>query len=95
MVHDPEATSELAQTAFLPGGADIDIEALRTEYTAAVEQHGPDNSFLKRVEDFLSLVDNGTSQRLAAQQSGVEWTHLTQLSGQPDFTDLLDDSFSS
>ena len=91
----PEVAPQLAQTALLPGGADIDIEALRTEYTAAVEQHGPDNSFLKRVEQFLSLVDNGTGQRLAAQQVGVEWSHLTQLSGQPDFTDLLDDSFSS
>lgn len=91
----PEEAPELTQTALLPGGSDIDIEALRTGYTAAVEQHGPNNSFLKRVERFLSLVDKGTGQRLAAQQAGVEWSHLTQLSGQPDFTDLLDDSFSS
>ncbi|PZO18191.1 MAG: hypothetical protein DCF25_10195 [Leptolyngbya foveolarum] len=91
----PEANPELAQTALLPGGEDIDLDTLRAEYTAAVEQHGTDNSFLKRVEQFLTLVDNGTGQRLAAQQAGVEWAHLTQLSGQPDFTDLLDNSFSS
>ena len=91
----PEAAPELAQTALLPGGTDIDIEALRIEYATAVKQHGADNTFLQRVERFLLLVDSGTGQRLAAQQAGVEWSHLTQLSGQPDFTDLLDDSFSS
>ncbi|MGB7085554.1 MAG: hypothetical protein WBD47_08370, partial [Phormidesmis sp.] len=63
----PEASTDLAQTALLPGGADIDIEALRAEYAAAVEQHGEDNTFLQRVARFLALVDNGTGQRLAAQ----------------------------
>lgn len=91
----PAANPNLAQTALLPGGADIDIEALRSEYAAAVEQHGTDNSFLQRVSKFLELVDNGTSQRLAAQQAGVEWEHLTQLSGQPNFDRLLEDSFST
>ena len=89
----PEANPELAQTALLPGGDDIDIAALRTEYDAAIEQHGTGNSFLQRVEQFLALVDGGTGQRLAAQQAGVDWSHLTKLSGQPDFSNLLDNSF--
>ena len=89
----PEASPDLAQTALLPGGSDIDIAALRTGYTSAVEQHGTSNSFLLRVEQFLALVDNGTSQRLAAQQAGVQWSHLTRLSGQPDLSHLLDNSF--
>ncbi|MEO0516282.1 MAG: hypothetical protein AAF171_03165 [Cyanobacteria bacterium P01_A01_bin.116] len=88
-----EASSDLAQTALLPGGDNIDIAELRTEYTAAVEQHGTGNSFLLRVEQFLALVDGGTGQRLAAQQAGVDWSHLTRLSGQPDFSNLLDNSF--
>ena len=71
----------------------IDIAALRTGYTSAVEQHGTSNSFLLRVEQFLALVDNGTSQRLAAQQAGVDWSHLNRLSGQPDLSHLLDNSF--
>ena len=89
----PEANSELAQTALLPGGDDIDLAALRAEYAAAIEQHGTDNSFLQRVEQFLTLVDSGTGQRLAAQQAGVDWSHLTKLSGQPNFSNLLDNSF--
>ena len=89
----PEAAPEVSPTALLPGGDDIDIEALRSEYTAAVEQHGDRNSFLQRVEQFLALVDDGTGQRLAAQQAGVEWSHLTRLSGQPDFSTLLDNSY--
>ena len=89
----PESNSELAQTALLPGGDDIDITALRSEYAAAVEQHGADNSFLKRVEQFLALVDGGTGQRLAAQQAGVDWSHLTRLSGQSDFSHLVENSF--
>ncbi len=89
----PEANPELAQIALLPGGDDIDIAALRTEYDAAIEQHGTGNSFLQRVEQFLALVDGGTGQRLAAQQAGVDWSHLTKLSGQPDFSNLLDNSF--
>lgn len=91
----PEAAPEVSPVALLPGGEDIDIEALRSEYTAAIEQHGPDNRFLQRVEQFLSLVDNGTSQSLAAQQAGVEWAHLTQLAGQPDFSHLLEGSFGT
>lgn len=90
----PETSPDIVQTAILPGGADIDIEALRIEYDVAIEQHGEGNTFLQRVGQFLGLVDNGTSQRLAAQQAGVEWSHLTRLSGQPDFTDLLDGSSS-
>lgn len=90
-----EATPDLAQTALLPGGVDVDIEALRVEYTAAVEQYGTDNTFLQRVGRFLELVDSGTSQRLAAQQAGVEWEHLTKLSGQPNFDGLLGDSFGT
>lgn len=90
----PEANLETVRTTLLPGGEDIDIDALRDQYTIAAQQHGEDNTFLQRVSTFLSLVDSGTSQRLAAQQAGVEWSHLTQLSGQPDFTDLLDDSSS-
>ena len=86
---------ELAQTALLPRGEDIDVEALRTKYAAAVEQHGADNTFLQRVGKFLALVDNGTSQKLAAQQAGVEWAHLRQLSGQPNLDRLLDSSFST
>lgn len=86
---------ELAQATLLPGGEDIDIDALRTQYAAAVEQHGKGNTFLQRVGQFLALVDDGVSQKLAAQQAGVEWSHLTQLSGQPDFTHLLDDSSST
>ena len=89
----PEANSELAQTALLPGGDDINIAALRTEYATAVEQHGAGNSFLQRVEQFLALVDGGTGQRLAAQQAGVDWSHLARLSGQPDFSNLLNNSF--
>ena len=88
-----EANSELAQTSLLPGGDDIDITALRSEYAAAVQQHGAGNSFLQRVEQFLTLVDSGTGQRLAAQQAGVDWSHLSKLSGQPDFSNLLDNSF--
>lgn len=91
----PEAAPGLAQTALLPGGADIDIEALRTEYATAVEQHGTDNTFLQRVGRFLELVDSGTSQHLAAQQAGVEWEHLTQLSGQPNFDRLIEGSFGA
>ena len=91
----PEANAEPAQAALLPGGDDIDIAALRSEYAAAVEQHGTGNSFLKRVEQFLALVDGGTGQRLAAQQAGVDWSHLTRLSGQPDFSNLLEGSFGT
>lgn len=91
----PEINPELAQTAILPGGEDIDIEALREEYTAAVEQHGEDNMFLQRVAIFLSLVDSGTGQRLAAQQAGVEWEHLTELSGQPQFDHLIEGTYST
>ena len=86
---------ELAQTALLPGGEDIDIEALRAEYAAAVEQHGEGNTFLQRVARFLALVDNGTGQRLAAQQADVEWDHLTQLAGQPQLNQLIEGSHST
>lgn len=91
----PETFPDVSPAALLPGGEDIDIEALRSEYAAAVEQHGPDNKFLQRVEQFLALVDGGTSQRLAAQQAGVEWMHLTKLAGQPDFSNLLEGSFGT
>jgi hypothetical protein len=90
-----ETDSELVESALLPGGEDIDIEALRAEYTAAVEQHDPDNQFLKRVAEFLALVDSGTRQRLAAQQAGVEWEHLTKLSGQSQFDRFVEDSLST
>ena len=91
----PEASTDLAQTALLPGGEDIDIEALRAEYAAAVEQHGEDNTFLQRVARFLALVDNGTGQRLAAQQAGVEWAHLMQLAGQPQLNRIAEGSYST
>lgn len=91
----PETNSAVAQTTLLPGGEDIDIEALRAKYAAAVEQHGEGNTFLQRVGRFLTLVDNGISQRLAAQQAGVKWEHLTKLSGQPNFDRLLEGSFST
>ena len=42
-------------------------------------EFGASNTFLQRVGQFLSLVDAGTSQRLAAQQAGVEWSHLLRL----------------
>ncbi|EDX82768.1 hypothetical protein S7335_1071 [Synechococcus sp. PCC 7335] len=88
----PSVNPNLSQTAQLPGGADINIEALRAEHAAAIEQHGEDNAFLQRVGVFLTLVDEGTSQRLAAQQAEVEWNHLMQLSGQPVLDGLLIDS---
>ena len=91
----PQANANLATTSLLPGGADIDIEALRTKYAAAVEQYGDGNTFLQRVSKFLSLIEAGVSQKLAAQQAGVEWAHLMQLSGQPNFDRLLDDSSST
>lgn len=91
----PTVNSELAQTALLPGGEDIDIEALRAEYAAAVEQYGEGNTFLQRVSSFLALVDTGTGQRLAAQQAGVEWEHLTQLAGQPQLNRLIEGSYST
>ena len=87
-----EANSALARTPLLPGGEDIDIDTLRAQYAAAVEQHGKGNTFLQRVGQFLALVDDGVSQKLAAQQVGVEWSHLTQLSGQPNLDGFLDDS---
>ena len=91
----PEVSPEVSPTALLPGGEDIDIEALRSEYATAVEQHGSNNSFLQRVKQFLALVDSGTSQPLAAQQAGVEWAHLTKLAGQPDFSNLIESSFGT
>lgn len=87
-----EANPDLARTTLLPGGEDIDIDALRAQYAAAIKQHGKGNTFLQRVGEFLALVDSGTSQRLAAQQADVEWSHLTQLSGQPNLDGFLDDS---
>jgi hypothetical protein len=90
-----ETDSELVESALLPGGEDIDIEALRAEYATAVEQHGEDNQFLQRVAEFLALVDIGTRQRLAAQQAGVEWEHLTKLSGQSQFDRFVEDSLST
>lgn len=91
----PETNPELARATLLPGGEDIDIEALHAEYAIAVAQYGEDNLFLQRVAEFLALVDSGTSQRLAAQQAGVEWAHLTQLSGQPNLDEFLEDSFGT
>ena len=92
---EPEANPELTRSAILPDGEDIDIEALRAEYTAAVEQHGENNTFLQRVAIFLSLVDSGTGQRLAAQQANVEWKHLIELSGQPLFDRLIEGTYST
>ena len=91
----PEASTSLTRTALLPGGEDIDIEALRAEYAAAVEQYGADNTFLQRVARFLALVDSGTGQRLAAQQAGVEWAHLMKLAGQPQWDRLIEGSYST
>lgn len=82
----PEAKPELRAT-LLSVWEDVDIEILRAKYAVAVEQHGEANTFLQRVAEFLALVDSGTSQRLAAREVGVEWSHLMQLS-QPD--DLID-----
>jgi len=72
----PDVTT---RSTLLPGGQDIDIARLRTEYEKAVTEFGASNTFLQRVGQFLSLVDAGTSQRLAAQQAGVEWSHLLRL----------------
>ena len=92
----PEASDGIAQSATrLPGGADIDIDSLRTAYSAAAQQHGEGNIFLQRVGRFLELVEGGTSQKLAAQQAGVKWEHLTQLSGQPSLDRFLEDSFGA
>ena len=90
----PQTGSEVSRATLLPGGQDIDIEALRTRYAAAVEQH-EDNLFLQRVGEFLGLVDAGMGHRLAAQQAGVEWSHLTQLAGQTNLDDFLEDSLGA
>lgn len=88
----PETNPELARATLLPGGEDIDIDALRAEYEIALEKHGEGNTFLQRVGEFLALVDSGTSQRLAAQQASVEWQQLTRLAGQPDLAEFLEES---
>ncbi|MEM9004499.1 MAG: hypothetical protein AAGE59_13365 [Cyanobacteria bacterium P01_F01_bin.86] len=63
----------------LPGGEDIDLEALRSGYEQAVTEHGEDNTFLQRVARFLELAERGASQRLAARQSEVQWSHIQAL----------------
>lgn len=90
----PPANTDLT-AAQLPGGDDIDIEALRSGHANALAQHGGDNLFLQRVSRFIELVDAGTTQRLAARQAQVDWSHLQQLSGQPNLDQLVDDSFGA
>ena len=79
MPQRPLGPDVATRSTLLPGGQDIDIERLRVEYEKAVAEFGASNTFLQRVGQFLSLVDAGTSQRLAAQQAGVEWSHLLRL----------------
>jgi hypothetical protein len=72
----------------------LNIENLRIGLANAEKKVGSENSFVVRVNEFLSLVDAGVSQRTAAQRLQIRWDYLTTLADVSGLDQLLQESVS-
>jgi hypothetical protein len=90
------ATEDEADLSILSSGLSqpLNIENLRIGLANAEKKVGAENSFVIRVNQFLSLVDDGVSQRAAAQRLQIQWDYLTTLADVSSLDHLLQESVS-
>ena len=71
----------------------LDLDNLRLGIEQATARVGPENTFLQRANQFLTLVtEEGVAQRLAAQRLQINWSHLTALAAQAQPASEFEDS---
>lgn len=68
----------------------LDLDLLRTGLDNAISRVGSDNEFVQKTEQFLTLIDEGVGQRIAAQRLQIEWEHLSMLAESARFSSLED-----
>jgi hypothetical protein len=87
------ATEDEPDLSILSSGL-LNMENLRIGLANAEKKVGSENSFVVRVNQFLSLVDDGVSQRAAAQRLQIQWDYLMTLADVSSLDHLLQESVS-